>query len=298
MADKQAFTYDDEAMREDLLAVLTNLSVTETQLTSGLGTSEAKQIRHEWLIDTLATVKSNAQVEGADATYHDLTNPGRLYNYSQIFKQGFKVSGTERSVDTASFDDRYSYEQVKALKLIKNDMEYSCMRGCLVSGTSGAARYLRGLKSSLSLITAQSGVSMTEAILNDYLQLVWDNTSTMVNAVYCPMYMKRKISAFTGGATKNVNSADKRLINSVDIYEADAASLVKLFAHRYVTITGTDTNHGIVGIDEDLFKIAYLRKPFVKEATGANDYDGGNFITELTFQNNHYNAGFWADEHL
>jgi len=44
-----AFTYDDSAMREDLLDLLTNLSPRETQLVSGLGTSTASQIRHEWL---------------------------------------------------------------------------------------------------------------------------------------------------------------------------------------------------------------------------------------------------------
>jgi len=83
------------------------------------------------------------------------------------------------------------------------------------------------------------------------------------------------------------------------VYEADAAKVVKLFAHRYVSISGTDTNHGLVGINEDMFKVAYLRKPVTKEATGnGDDFSGGNIITELTLQNDHYNCGFWADAHL
>lgn len=298
MAGTLAYTYQDEAMREDLLSILTNLSPTETQLVSGLPTSKADQIRHEWLVDTLNSVKANAQLEGADATYHTITDPTRLYNYTQIMKQGFKVSDTERDVNTASFNDRYTYEQTKALKLIKNDMEYALMRGSLASGQTGTARQLRGVKASLSLITAQSGVSLTEAILNDYFQLVWDNAATEVNAVYCPMYMKRKISGFTAGSTKNVNAADKRLINSVDIYEADAARLVKLFAHRYVSISGTDTNYGLVGLDEDKYRIAYLRKPKITESAKVGDWTGGNIIAELTLENLHYNAGIWADAHL
>ena len=297
MAGTIAYTYQDNAMREDLLDILTNLSPTETQLVSGLAVGKADSIRHEWLIDTLGTVKANAQLEGADATYHTITDPTRLYNYTQIIKQGFKVSDTERDVNTAAFDDRYRYEQTKALKMIKNDMEYALMRGSLASGATNVARLLRGVKASLSLITAQSGISMTETILNDYFQLVWDNAATEVNAVYCPMYMKRKISGFTAGSTKNVNAADKRLINSVDVYEADAARLVKLFAHRYVTVSG-DTNYGIVGLDEDKFRVAYLRKPKVTESAKVGDWTGGNIITELTLENLHYNAGFWADAHL
>ena len=287
------------AVREDLLDLLTNLSPKQTQLVTGLGTSTCKSIRHEWLVDTLNAVKTNAQLEGQAITYHNLTNPSRLSNYTQIFKQGYKVSDTERSVDEAGFEDRYNYEKTKALALIKNDMEYALVRGSMVSGSGSGARQLRGIKASLSLITAQSGVSLTETALNDYLQLVWDNTSTEVNAIYCDMYMKRKISGFTAGSTKNINADDRRLVNAVDVYEADAAKMVKLFAHRYVSISGTDTNHGLIAINEDMFKIAYLRKPFTKEEDGTGaDYSGGNIITELTLENAHYNAGVWADEHL
>lgn len=250
-------------------------------------------------MDTLNAVKLNAQIEGQAITYHNLTNPARLSNYTQIFKQGYKVSDTERAVDEAGFEDRYNYEKTKALALLKNDMEYSLVRGSLVSGSGTGARQLRGIKASLSLITAQSGVSLTETILNDYLQLVWDNTSTEVNAIYTDMYLKRKISGFTANSTKNVNADDRRLVNAVDVYEADAAKMVKLFAHRYVSISGTDTNHGLVGINEDMYKIAYLRKPQTKEEDGTGaDFSGGNIITELTLENAHYDSGFWANEHL
>jgi hypothetical protein len=301
MALPYANSYDDVggALREDLLDLLTNLSPKNTQLVSGLGTSTAKSIRHEWLVDTLNAVKANAQIEGTAITYHSLTNPARIANYCQIFKQGFKVSDTERAEDLAGFSDRYNYEKTKALALLKNDMEYSLIRGSLVSGSGTGARQLRGIKASLSLITAQSGVSMTEVMLNDYLQLVWTNTSTEVNAIYTDMYLKRKISGFTTNNTLNLSADDKRLVKSVDVYEADAAKVVKLFPHRYVSISGTDTNHGIIGIDEDLFKIAYLRKPEVKEANGTgDDFSGGNIVTELTLENRHYNAGVWADKLL
>ena len=298
MAGAQALTYHDGALREDLLAIITNLSPSETQLISGLGTSNATSIRHEWLIDTLGTVKANAQLEGAAVTYHTITDPTRLYNYTQIVKQGYSISDTERSTLDAGFEDRYRYEQVKAMKMWKNDAEYSLMRGSLASGQTNVARLLRGVKDSLSLITAQSGVSMTETMLNDYFQAVWDNTSTMVNAVYCPMYMKRKISGFTAGSTKNTNNSDRRLINAVDVYEADAASVVKLFAHRYVSISGTDTNYGVVCINEDMFKVSYLRKPFLQEIAKTGDFSGGNIVGELTLENHHYNCGYWSDQQL
>lgn len=294
----EAFTYDDKAIREDLLNVLTNLSPKNTQLVSGLGTSSASSIRHEWLIDTLGSVKDNYFVEGVDASYSDTTDPTRLVNYTQIFREAYNVTDTERAVNTAAFNDRLAYEATKAMTELKNDMEYAIMRASIACGTGSAGRRMRGLKNSLSLVTSQSGVSLTETILNDYFQLVWDNTSTEVNAVYGDMYIKRKISAFTAGATKNFSQDDKRLINAIDVYQADAASNVKLFAHRYASISGTDTNHDVIGINEDMFKVAYLRKPFTRELAKTGDSTKGEVVTEATLENKHYNAGFLAQLHL
>jgi len=291
------WSYDSGAMREDLLDVLRNLTPTDYQLITGLGTSTASQIRHETLIKTLNAVKTNAMIEGADATYFALTNPTRLANYTQIFTQGYQVTDTERAVNSAAFNDRFSLEATDAMRMIKADMEYAVMRGSLVSGSGTAARQLRGVKNSLSLVTNQSGISLTEKILNDYFNWVWDN-GTEVNAVYAPMYIKRKIAAFTGGSTvKNSEVTDRRLINSVDVYEADAAKMVKLFAHRYVTIS-SDTNYDIVGLNEDLWKIAYLRKPAITAMPKTGDSTKGNIVAEATLESQHYNGGFYGIQHL
>lgn len=283
-----AYAYEDKAVREDLLSVLTNLSPTDTQLVTGLGVSSASATRHEWLTDTLTAVKNNAFIEGVDATFPTVTNPTRLLNYTQIFRQGYRVSDTERAVNTAAFNDRYAYEGVKALKMLKNDMEYAIMRGSLACGCATAGQ-LKGIKNWLSLVSIQSGVSLSEQHLNDYLQVVWTN-GTEVNAIYTGMKMKRRISAYTAGATKNINSEDRRLVNAVDVYEADAAKLVKLFAHRHVTVSG-DTNYDVVCLNEDLWKIAYLRKPFDREIPRTGDATKGEVVAEATLECLHQHGG-------
>jgi hypothetical protein len=130
-------------------------------------------------------------------------------------------------------------------------------------------------------------------MLNDYLQNVWDK-GTEVNAVYGSMTLKRRISGFTAGATKNVETTDKRLVNAVDIYQADAAKNVKLFAHRFVTVAGTDTNNNLVGINEDFFKIAYLRTPKNIPLAKVGDSTRAMVVGELTLEFRHPDAGFNA----
>ena len=299
-----AFTYLDGANREDLLNVITNITPTENQLVSGLGTSKASGTLHEWNIDTLSAVKANAFAEGADASYPTLTDPTRLTNVTQISRQAFQVSGTEREVDTAGFNDRFSYEATKATMILKNDMELALMNSSFAGSvvSTNAARALRGVKASLSLAsTAASTTSMSETIFNNYLQLVWDNSNCEVDEVYGDMYMKRKISGFTAGSTKNVNSADKRLMNSVDVYEADAAKLVKIFAHRHVNKDSTGSavvGHDLVGIKNDKFRIAYLRKPQMVKLAKTGDSDKAELVTEYTLECLDPTAGFVAKMYL
>lgn len=294
-----AYTYDDGAVREDLLDIISNLSPRETQMCTGFGVSEAQQPLHQWLVDELDAVGDNAHAEGVDASIEATNDPARLTNVTQIFKKHGKVSDTERDTDQAGFNDRYEYEVTKKLAALKNDKEYAVVRGCLNGSvvSNNATRRMRGVKMSLSLITAQSGVSLTEAILNDYFQLVWENTNTTVNEVYGSMYMKRKISGFTGGAEKQVDVEDKRLVGVVEYYVADAAPMVKLFAHRYVTISG-DTNYDLIGLDVEKFKLAYLRKPKVTELAKTGDNTKFQIVSEMTLEVLHPNAGFWAKSHL
>lgn len=291
------YTYDDNARREDLLDVITNLDYKEYQLVSGLATSEAKDILHQWLKDTLKTPGDNAYVEGVDASYPDRTDPTRLTNWAQIIRQGFSVSDTERNVNQAGFNDRYAYESTKAMKEWKQDAEFAILRGSMACGSGSAARRLKGIKAWLTLTTSQSGTSLTETLLNDRLQAVWDN-GTEVNALYVPMYMKRKISGFTAGSTKFTQNDDRRLVNAVDVYQADAAKMVKLFAHRFVSGQVGDTNYDVLGINEEFFKIAYLRKPQIRELAKTGDATNGEVVAEFTLECLHDAAGFISRAHL
>jgi hypothetical protein len=289
------YTYDDNARREDLLDIITNISPRETQLLSGLGTSKAKDILHQWLTDTLATASANAHVEGVDATYPDTTDPTRLTNFCQIFRKGISVSDTEREINAAGFSDRLTYEVTKKLRELKNDIEYAITRGSLACGSGSAARQLKGIKYWLlsNNYSNISGTTLTEALLNHYMGLVWTD-GVDVNAIYCPLKIKQTISAFTSGATKYVELNDKRLVNAVDVYESDTTNLpVKLFKHRYISTSDDGTYHDLVGINEDYFKVAYLRMPQERELAKTGDATNKEVIAELTLECLHENAGFY-----
>jgi hypothetical protein len=290
------FTYPDGARRESLLDIVVNIDPTEQQLVSGLQRSSASNTLHEWVLDTLEAVGVNAQFEGGAAPTDGASNPSRSQNITQIFAKTAVVSGTEQAVNRVG-GDRMAYEVTKKLKALKNDIEYALVRGSIASGVastsgSGSARQLKGIKGWITTnSTNYSGVSLTETILNDMFESVWNGSGKEVNAVYTSMKGKRRISSFTAGATKNVETTDKRLVNSVDVYQSDAAKMVKLFAHRYVTVSGDYTAAATPGFDvlalnEGSWAIAYLqgREPQTKDLAVTGDAISKEIVTELTLE--------------
>lgn len=297
MANTQ-YTYDDRAVREDLLDVISNIDPTETQLMTGLGTSKASSALHEWPVDTLGGAASNAQVEGYDASGQARTAPTRVNNRTQIVGKDVVVSDTERAVNTAGFSDRFQYELEKMMKELKNDFEFALVRGSLASGSGSVARQMTGLKVAITTnATSQSGVSLSENTLNDYIQNAW-STGGKIDEIYVGMRLKRRISQFTAGNTKEIAADDKRLVNSVNVYEADASPTpIKIFSHRHVTTSG-DTNFDIFGIQSDLYKVAWLREPHYKPLGATGDNTKGLLTGEGTLEYRAEKSSFIGQRHL
>ncbi len=67
--------------------------------------------------------------------------------------------------------------------------------------------------------------------------------------------------------------------------------MVKLFAHRFVTVSG-DTNYDVLGIDDEKFRIAYLRNPKNVPLAKTGDADNAEIVGEVTLECLHDNAGF------
>ena len=293
------YTYPDVARRESLLDIVVNLDPTENQLLSGLQRSSASNTLHEWIEDSLEAVGANAQAEGADAPTDASANPTRKQNITQIFAKTAVVTNTELAV-TRVGGNKMAQEITKKIKALKNDIEYALVRGSIASGVASNAgasgRQLQGIKNWFTGTATTntfnySGATLTETVLNDMFQTVWENSGVQTNAVYTTMKGKRRISGFTAGATKNVETTDKRLVNSVDVYESDAAKMVKLFAHRYVTVAGDYTAAATPGFDvlalnEGTWAVAYLegREPKTFDLATTGDAQKKEIVTELTLE--------------
>lgn len=294
----QRFVRDDASVKESVLDLITQISPTENYFVSNLQRTTGHDEYHLVPRDTLRTPALVAAVEGADPTY-DGNDPTMLLNMMHIISVGFNVTDSEQATARyGSPEDRVAYETDKALKDWGDFAEFALVRSTIITGNNSTARQMRGLKSSLSLVTAQSGVSLSETLVNDRLQAVWTQGAN-VDLIAAPIQLKRRMSGFNGqGGTKFYNQDDKRLVTPIEIYESDASNKpIKLISHRYVTVSG-DNNYDILGIETDHFATAWLREPKVRPLAKTGDAENRQVVGEFTLEARNQYAGFLSSAHL
>jgi len=278
----------DDAMKEDLIDIITDVSPDENPLSTMLARTSASQPLHQWLEDYISRPSSvSASIEGAAASYSDLTQPVRRTNWTNITAQTFRVSGTEIATEHAGMGSSYDYQAAKALREWKNKQEYALVNGTLASGSSGVARQMAGIK---NVITSHytnrlSGTSLSETEFNVMVKESWDDvgSSDVFDLVLVPFQLKQKISTYTAGSTKNVDASDKRLTRPVMVYESDGG-VHRIMAHKDVPSAVATPGPYFLGIKEDKYKIAYLRNPKREELSKDGDRKNGQVVGEYTLE--------------
>lgn len=282
MAQTANFTYDDQAIREDLLDLIVNIDPEEDQLYVGLAKHQANQPYHQWLTDTLAPVANVAKSEGFDPSFAARTNPARKSNYTQIIDAEFQITDSERNSNTAGFKDRYTYEMQKAMLEWRRYTEFALVRNSLISGTGSAARQMAGIKAQIvTLATNQGSVSLSETMFNTYLQNAWTNGG-IVDNVYVGATLKRRISTFTNTNTRFVDATTSSVNNVINVYDSDFGR-VNVHKHRYVQNTD-ETNLALIGLQQDKWAVAHLDEPHYQEIPRTGYSSKGMIVGELTLE--------------
>lgn len=246
-------------MVEDVTDLITNIDYQSTPFYSSLAESQATNTLHSWLVDSYASAADNAQAEGNDMSFTDLTVPTRSPNIVQLFQKDIRVSNTEQRVAHYGTGDPYTYQLQKKMVELARDIEKALIAGTTASGSSGVARRMNG---AIALITTNktvrnSGTSLSETEFNDIVAGIWDSgTDVNVDKAFMGSSLKRAVSGYTAGSTKFTDADGKRLYNTVSVYESDFG-VVTLHLEREVPTTAG--NKGILMVDSSKWRVAYLR---------------------------------------
>jgi len=280
-------TYTDTSRREDLLSILKDVSpLDDNYLFENLGESVAQNTLHEWPVRNIPRATSvTARAEGFTATVTDLTAPSRSNNYTMILEQVVQVTGTEQEAIVATGKDPMVDQKQIAMRQLIQKIEFSLVNGgAKSSGASGGARQAAGIDSVISThVTARaSGTSMSITEIEDIMEEVWTDTGKGLGGktLLVPFGINRTISGFTTNVTNYANQTDK-LFRNIRTFQGSAGE-IKIVPHKDVrNVAGTST---VYLINEDMYKIAYYRKPKWKPLAVSGDYDLGMYVTEFTLE--------------
>lgn len=305
--DASASTGVGRGNREDLLNIVYDISPTETPVLSALPRSSAEAVLHEWTTDALAAATENVHIEGDDTAADASTPKVRLNNRCAISKKAPSVTGTQQVVSKTGQRDEMAYQVSKRMKEIKRDMEVMLTANTAkVAGDDSTPRKSAGFPTWLKTAvnrganganptgdgsdTATDGAqrAFTEALLLDVSQKSYtaggSPTLLVVGA-----FNKGVASGFSGNQSRNVDAKEKKLINSISIYEDDFNTL-KIVPDRF------SRARDALLIDPEFAHLAYLRAFATSDLAKTGDSKQKEIVTEWTLEVNHPDAhGVVAD---
>jgi hypothetical protein len=268
-------TYQAIGNREDLLDIITDISPEETPMFTRFKKYKASAKYMEWQTDSLNSATSNSTIEGADFSF---SRPGvrtRVGNYTQIFTNTYSVADSQEATDTAGVSSEVAYQASKAMKEHKRDIEYALINSTSSAGSSGAARTFDGVPEWISTNkTCGNSCALTETMYNTLLQDIWDEGGNP-DVTYVNGWQKRKISGFSTENTRYISGEDKRLVNSVSVYESDFG-LQTIILDRYVTTSI------LLALQEDLWGIGVFRPSKNVKVAKIADAERGAIVGEYT----------------
>lgn len=288
--------YDNATDKVDsLLSILKDISPnTDNYFMTNLGIAPAAtNTLHEWPVYSTARPTSvTGVIEGADASYSDLSSPTRSNNYTIILDETIQLSDTVANMNTITKEDPMAFQKDRALKRLKAKMEYVTVNGDVVARLSGIASGMDGFDSMIStnVTFRSSGTSFTETELNDMMEQSYNAVSMeyIADLLVVPMIIKRRIATFTSNLTRNIDASDKKLDNEIRVYDSSVGQTVKIIPHkdvRKVNVSATLGNAlAVYALREELYKYSFLAgsEPKFVPLARVGHSERGMYSTEFT----------------
>ncbi len=283
-ASTGSFSYGDDSQRESLWDQIKDLDAIETYVSSNSAKVEVDNKVHSWPVDPITATSAQAGTVELTDTSYAATEPTVLTNTTQIIEKGIRVATTQKNTKHAGYADKFAREQLKSMKMWKNQLEFSAVAGALVSGTGTAARTMNGINAFASTLasTHGSGVSLTSAMLNSALGCAWDAGHDH-DTILVGRALKERISMFTAENTRNIAAEKAEMVGRIDVYDSDHGR-VQIVKHRYVnSISGTVTNT-FVSYIKDYIQMGFMDEPHYEDRAKTGYFKSGAIVGEATVQ--------------
>lgn len=283
-------SYDTVGAKESVADVISNLSPSQTPFQSMIRDQKIKNRVHEWQEDSLAAVRDNAEVEGADATDATLTPTVMRQNNTQILQKTAKVSDTAEEIDNYGRDKEMAYQLRKVSKELKRDLENTLVGTAQAAnlGSNTVARRMAGVQALIDpagkiAATASGTAALTEALHMQGNQRLYDNGSDASIFMVKPADAVR-IAAFAAATGRSRDVGDgKKIVNVVNILETPFGT------QRVVMNRWLKADNALL-TDPDNWRRLVLRNWFRRTLAKTGDATRVQIIGEFSLKHNNFLA--------
>ena len=216
------------------------------------GGESASAVYFPWQTYDLRDAAVRARLEGANAPTATSRVRAQVYNICQIVQEAVEISytklaavgqyGTGVNVDGVNpVTNELSWQLEQHLKQVARDIEYSMINGEVqIPSDNTSERKMRGILEAISTnVSDASGAALTETLILDLMQDVWDEggiSEQGTATIMCNSYQKRQLSKIF---LKDRNTdPDSRTVGGVNLQtiETDFGRL-NVMLNRYMPTT-------------------------------------------------------------
>lgn len=299
--------------KEDIADLIGLISPYDTPNYSQFRKTSAIQPVVQWQIDELRAPAANAVAEGFDVVqnvtaneYEKELNPGTLtgmrINYTQIFSETAKVSGTMLNTETYGRANELDYQIMKRGLEVRRDIEYALAgeQGDNAAGDAGGtdlARSLIGMQGLMDQVSTGVARGLTEAEIlslheDIYLQGGDPNQMqvTPAHAVSVANF------AYDTGRERDIQN-ETRLVNVVSMYTSPFGemSVVTNKWMRGPNISAAADTSQVFLIEVDRWWLAELRPMTTEPLSKIGDAERRLITCELTVCHENPNASGYIE---
>lgn len=222
-SDRQV-TYETIGIKEDISDVIGLISPYDTPNYSQFRKTGAKQTVVQWQEDALRPPAGNAAVEGAETVIGDVGLTSMLSNYTQIFEESARVSGTMEAVELYGRASEMDYQVMKKAREVRRDIEHALVGTgqAAVAGNSATARQLGSVQSLIAAGTTSLNGGTARAF-SEALLLATHQATYVVGGDPNQLQVTPSHSivvanfAYAAGRSRDISN-ESRLVNKVDLY--------------------------------------------------------------------------------
>jgi len=285
--------WSGDQIREDVLDIIYQITPEDTPFFNMIGDAQAMNPLHQWTTRDLTTRADNAVQEGEEFSGNfaaDLVLPARVSNITQTLRKLPRVPRSRQSSTHVGIQDLMADQIQQRSVEFKTDIEHALLRGSLNSGASAdaTARRMDGYFHAVTnnKFDYDSNETFTETHFNNLGEHLWNDggraQDALVNA-----NMKRSISTFTDSSTKFFMADDRKVVNTISVYESDFHTTSIHLSRDIRTGVGT---FDIFLFDRSFFAKAWLDTPIIERLPKTGDADTAVVIAELTLEFGNENA--------